>query len=64
MATEFELKYRCTPEDQARIRAAFPGEWTETPMSTTYFDTVEGQLSKLRWTLRHRKEGNKDICTL
>ena len=64
MATEFELKYRCTPADQTRIRAAFPGEWTETPMSTTYYDTADGQLSKLRWTLRHRKEGDRHICTL
>lgn len=64
MATEFELKYCCTPEDQARIQAAFPGEWTETPMATTYFDTPDGQLSLRRWTLRHRREGDRDICTL
>ena len=64
MATEFELKYRCTGADQTRIRAAFPGAWTETPMSTTYFDTADGQLSRLRWTLRHRREGDRDVCTL
>ena len=64
MATEFELKYRCTPADQDRIRAAFPGDWEETPMSTTYYDTTDGQLSALRRTLRHRREGDRDICTL
>lgn len=64
MATEFELKYRCTPEDHSAIREAFPGNWTETPMATTYYDTQEGALSHLRWTLRHRKEGSSDVCTL
>ena len=64
MATEFELKYRCTPELLAQIQAAYPGSWTRTPMSTTYFDTPDAELSRRHWTLRHRKEGEKDICTL
>jgi len=64
MATEFELKYCCDPARLAAIREAFPGEWVQTPMSTTYYDTPDGTLSRRRWTLRHRKEGSKDICTL
>lgn len=64
MATEFELKYRCAPEAQARIQAAYPGMWTQTPMSTTYYDGQEGQLSGKRWTLRHRREGGREVCTL
>ena len=64
MATEFELKYRCTPSRRKEILSAIPGEWEETAMSTTYFDTPRGDLSRRRWTLRHRKEGSKDVCTL
>ena len=64
MSVEFELKYRCPAQVQAKIRQAFPGPWEETPMATTYFDTPSGQLSRRRWTLRHRAEGGRDVCTL
>lgn len=64
MATEFELKYRCSPDVHSRILAAFPGAWTQTPMSTTYYDTADGRLSRHHWTLRHRREGGRDVCTL
>ena len=64
MAVEYELKYRATPEILERIQADFPGDYTVTEMTTTYYDTPGGDLAKLYWTLRHRKEGDQHICTL
>lgn len=64
MAVEYELKYRATPEVLERIQADFPGNYTVTEMTTTYFDTPGGDLAKLFWTLRHRREGEVHICTL
>ena len=64
MAVEYELKYRATPEILERIKADFPGTYTITEMTTTYYDTPGGDLAKLFWTLRHRREGDKHICTL
>ena len=64
MAVEYELKYRATPEVLERIQADFPGNYTVTEMTTTYYDTPGGDLAKLFWTLRHRREGELHICTL
>ena len=64
MAVEYELKYRATPEILERIQGDFPGNYTVTEMTTTYYDTPGNDLSKLFWTLRHRREGDKHICTL
>ena len=64
MAVEYELKYRATPEILEQIQADFPGEYTVTEMTTTYYDTPGGDLAKLFWTLRHRREGDMHICTL
>jgi len=64
MAVEYELKYRATPEVLERIQADFPGNYTVTEMTTTYYDTPGGDLAKLFWTLRHRREGDKHVCTL
>lgn len=64
MAVEYELKYRATPEVLKKIQDDFPGEYTVTEMTTTYYDTPNGDLAKLFWTLRHRQEGDKHICTL
>ena len=64
MAVEYELKYRATPQTLERIQADFPGNYTVTEMTTTYYDTPGHDLSKLFWTLRHRREGDKHICTL
>ena len=64
MAVEYELKYRATPEILEQIQADFPGEYTVTEMTTTYYDTPGGDLAKLFWTLRHRPEGEGHICTL
>lgn len=64
MAVEYELKYRTTAETLERIQADFPGHYTVTEMTTTYYDTPGNDLSKLFWTLRHRQEGEIHICTL
>ena len=64
MAVEYELKYRATPEILERIQADFPGNYRVTEMTTTYYDTPGADLSKLYWTLRHRQEGDRHICTL
>ena len=64
MAVEYELKYRATPEILEKIQADFPGDYTVTEMTTTYYDTPGGDLAKLFWTLRHRREGEKHMCTL
>ena len=64
MASEFELKYRADEAVQAGIREALPGIWREIPMATTYYDTPDGALSRNHWTLRHRREGQRDVCTL
>ena len=63
MAVEYELKYRATAEVLERIQAGFPGNYTVTEMPTTYYDTPGGDLAKLFWTLRHRREGYKHIST-
>ena len=64
MAVEYELKYRATADVLERIQADFPGNYTVTEMTTTYYDTPGGDLAKLFWTLRHRREGEKHVCTL
>ena len=64
MAVEYELKYRATPEILEKIQADFPGDYTVTQMTTTYYDTPGADLAKLYWTLRHRQEGEIHICTL
>lgn len=64
MGLEFELKYRADAAALERIRAAFPGEYDVIPMTTSYFDTPAGELSRRHWTLRCRQEGARHVCTL
>ena len=63
MATEFELKYRASAQQNAAIMADYQG-FREISMETTYYDTPEGSLSERRWTLRHRLEDGVSVCTL
>ncbi len=63
MGREFELKYRATPEAQERIAARLGG-FTPISMETTYYDTPGKALSRLRITLRRRRENDRQICTL
>lgn len=64
MAMEFELKYRASAEALAEIQETFPGDYKEIPMTTTYYDSPNHDLSARRWTLRHRCEGERHVCTL
>lgn len=64
MGLEFELKYRALPAQLRRIREDHPGNYIRTEMSTGYYDTPGGALSRRHWTLRRRKEGERFVCTL
>ena len=64
MGLEIELKYAATPAELAAIQAEYPGGYIEIPMTTSYYDTADGALSRRRWTLRHRREGADQVCTL
>ena len=63
MGREFELKYRAAREQLEKIREAFGGFHT-IQMETTYYDTPEGALGRLHWTLRRRMENGVSVCTV
>lgn len=63
MGREFELKYRANPGVIGNIREKY-GDFTEIPMETEYYDTFDGKLMNLRWTLRRRMENGISVCTL
>ncbi len=62
MATEYELKFSISEEAFQRLRDRYPG--TTIRMETTYYDTKDRTFSRLRGTLRIRKENEKQVCTL
>ena len=71
MAKELEIKFQAESVEQ--LKAVLAGdlaaeyvvsEWEEMPMETAYYDTPSGELSALRWTLRHRNEGGKGVACL
>lgn len=64
MSIELERKYRCAPSVQEQLLRAFGGEFETVHMRTTYYDTPDGALSRRRWTLRRRMEGERSVCTL
>ncbi len=64
MATEFELKFSSTADQQAQILREFPGEELRYTMQTTYYDTPSGAFAARRCTLRQRMENGVSICTL
>ena len=63
MGREFELKYRATEEQLAAIEAEL-SEYHTIKMETTYYDTPDGRLRQLHWTLRRRMENGVSVCTL
>ena len=63
MGKEFELKYLASPEDLQKIQQEF-GDFQEISMETHYYDTKDGGLGNLRWTLRRRLENGVCICCL
>lgn len=63
MGIEFELKYRITAEAmEALAEDMGPGETLD--METTYYDTPDFAMARLRYTLRRRMESGRSICTL
>ena len=64
MGREFELKYTATPAQQEKILGEFALAWQEIAMETTYYDTPDGDLSRLHWTLRRRFENGRSVCTV
>lgn len=63
MGREFELKYRLSDEAFTSLRERF-APFTPITMETTYFDTSDGLLRPLRWTLRRRLENGVAVCTV
>ena len=63
MGMELEWKYATTQEDLRRIRAFFGG-FGAVAMTTTYYDTPQGELSARRITLRSRRENRRTVCTV
>ena len=63
MGKEFELKYQASPQDLEEIFKEY-GDFYEISMETHYYDTPDGALGKLRWTLRRRMENEKSVCCL
>jgi len=64
MGIEFELKYRATPGMLDKLREEFSEDSRSIAMETTYYDTPDGALSALRYTLRRRMENGISVCTL
>ena len=63
MAREFELKYAATAKDLEILKKKYPHLHPIT-METTYYDSMDGGLSALHWTLRRRMENGVSVCTL
>ena len=63
MGREFELKFAATALDHEALRARF-GNLSPITMETTYYDTPNGDIRRLHWTLRCRKENGVTVCAL
>ena len=71
MGTETEIKLEVTSQEQLdraledlRRKACLAGPFLPTQMQTVYYDTAQCILSRKRWTLRLRKEGDVSVATL
>ena len=56
MGVEFELKYRASEKIQKTVIEHSQGPGLMITMETTYYDTPDGALEKLHYTLRRRLE--------
>ena len=63
MGREFELKFAATALDHEALLARF-GNFSPITMETTYYDTPDGDIRRLRWTLRRRLENGISVCAL
>lgn len=67
---EIELKLAPVTREQAERVFSDPeiasclGNRKQTNMETTYYDTEDGALRKIGWSLRLRREGTACVCTL
>lgn len=64
MSIEFELKYRANENIQQAVMANLRKPWLVITMETTYYDTPDGALEKLHYTLRRRMENGVSVCTV
>ena len=64
MGAEYELKFRAERDIQDSVYTTFPARWQTISMETTYYDTCEGSLSGLHYTLRRRLENGVSVCTV
>ena len=63
MGREFELKFAATAADHEALRLRY-SHLSPITMETTYYDTPAGDIRRLRWTLRCRRENGISICAL
>ena len=63
MGREFELKFAATKADHEALQLRF-GNLSPITMETTYYDTPDGDIRRLRWTLRCRQENGISVCAL
>lgn len=63
MGKELEYKYAPTAGDGSFILERFPGDWEQVTMESTYYDTLQGDLARKRYTLRLRKENGQQVIT-
>ena len=63
MGREFELKFAAKPEDLAVIREKYP-HLAPILMETTYYDNDRGDMARMHWTLRRRRENDRVVCAL
>ncbi|TGD96195.1 CYTH and CHAD domain-containing protein [Methylobacterium nonmethylotrophicum] len=63
---ETELKLDVEASDLARLREhpLLAGDWTETELTSVYFDTPDGRLHEAGYTLRVRRDGDRHIQTV
>ncbi len=64
MGLEYELKYMADEEALASIARVLPPATGEFDMETTYYDTANSALAQRRYTLRCRKENDRQVCTV
>ena len=63
MGREFELKFAATALDHEALRQRYT-HLSPITMETTYYDTPNGDIRALHWTLRSRKENGVTVCAL
>lgn len=64
MGVEYEWKLKASAQVQEELYQKIEGNWQKMNMETTYYDTVDGRLSGLHYTLRCRRENDISVCTI